>query len=30
MKRTLTILTLLLLAPLTVRPAKRDLPGVPK
>jgi hypothetical protein len=30
MKRTLTILTLLLLAPLTVLPAKRDMPGVPK
>ena len=30
MKRTLTILTLLLLAPLTVLPAKKNLPGVLK
>ena len=30
MKRTLTLHTALLLAPLTVLPAKKDLPGVLK
>jgi len=30
MKRIHALLTALLLAPLTVLPAKRDLPGVPK